>query len=258
MHWNYKTSPASSVAYSSLCTCKHPVPVKSSLAHGQGLSASPRPEREPWIAAERDGNKVKQRRPLEVCQDLKGLSAKLCLDFVHCNSWTRHKKKSFLPRFKCPPFLLFTFSDLAAFLELIQFLCNKGNDVLNWIIGSFLQMSALPPTRPQTLNSPLRWSVQYTPFISWLWNKNLGIMLQFNSRDRVFILNVIKCQWQTCVSLYFVIECWRQKSDLMNSHELKTFRVIYLQLVPDREHESRCSCQTPLLYVTSSELLGPG
>lgn len=103
-HWNYKTSPTSSVAYSSLCTCKHPVPVKSSLAHGQGFSASPRPEREPWIAAERDGNKVKQRRPLEVCQDLKGLSAKLCLDFVHCNSWTRHKKSLSCPVLNVRPF----------------------------------------------------------------------------------------------------------------------------------------------------------
>lgn len=64
-------------------------------------------------------------------------------------------QKSLFSPFLRPFFSLFTFSDLAAFWQLIRSLCTKGNDVLNWIIGSFLQMSAHPPTQPQTQNFPL-------------------------------------------------------------------------------------------------------
>lgn len=37
---------------------------------------------------------------------------------------------------------------------------RKGNYVLNWIIGSFPQMSAHPPTQHQIQNSPQGWAVK--------------------------------------------------------------------------------------------------
>lgn len=122
--------------------------------------------------------------PGHVCRDLKPLSRKLCLHFVHCSSWTVHRKALSYP-FSVHSFSLFTFSDLAAFWQLIQFLCTKGNYVLNWIIGSFLQMSAHPPTQPQTLNSPLAWAVRYVfpdstvcgMIVKW----EPGSVLQFNT-----------------------------------------------------------------------------
>lgn len=77
-------------------------------------------------------------------------------------------------------FMLFTFSDFAAFLELIQFLFNKGNDVLNWIIWCFYQMSALPPRHP---DSGFSAEVSCSVHTAWLWNKNQGIMLQFNTTE---------------------------------------------------------------------------
>lgn len=95
------------------------------------------------------------------------------------------QKSLFLP-FLCQLFFsLFTFSDSAAFWQLIQFLCTKGNYVLNWIIGSFLQMSAHPPTQPQTLNSPLGWAVWYMFPDSTVCSMSVkwepGSVLQFNT-----------------------------------------------------------------------------
>lgn len=142
------------------------------------------PGRESWSPAKQDSYKVEHGRPRHVCRDLKPLSRKLCLHFVHCSSWTVHRKALSYP-FSVHSFSLFTFSDLAAFWQLIQFLCTKGNYVLNWIIGSFLQMSAHPPTQPQTLNSPLAWAVRYVfpdstvcgMIVKW----EPGSVLQFNT-----------------------------------------------------------------------------
>lgn len=91
-------------------------------------------------------------------------------------------QKSLFSPFLHPLFSLFTFSDSAAFWQLIRSLCTKGNDVLNWIIGSFLQMSAHPPTQPQTLNSPsgIGFLVRFqNPQSGWAWKRNLGSLPQF-------------------------------------------------------------------------------
>lgn len=77
--------------------------------------------------------------PRHVCRDLKALFSQALFGFCSPQQLdSTQGKKAFLAPFSVHSFSLFTLSDLAAFWQLIQFLCTKGNDVLNWIIGSFL------------------------------------------------------------------------------------------------------------------------
>lgn len=73
------------------------------------------PEREGWSLAKQDSYKVKHGRPRHVCRDLKALSPKLCLDFVHCSSWTVHRK-AFSRPFSVHSFFAFHFLWLGCFL----------------------------------------------------------------------------------------------------------------------------------------------
>lgn len=98
-------------------------------------SLLPRADRQP----SRTVTKWSTGGPRHVCRDLKALFSEALFGFCSPRQLdSTQEKKAFLAPFCVHSFSLFTLSDLAAFWQLIQFLCTKGNDVLNWIIGSFL------------------------------------------------------------------------------------------------------------------------
>lgn len=142
------------------CTHTHLCTVKGCLALGQGISAKDWSWTRELIASQAGQLQSGAREAPPCLPRSKASFSKALFAFCSLQQLNSTQKSLFLP-FLCPLFSLFTFSDSAAFWQLIQFLCTKGNYVLNWIIGSFLQMSAHPPTQPQTLNSSLGWAVRY-------------------------------------------------------------------------------------------------
>lgn len=135
-------------------THTHSHTLKGSLALGQGISATDWSSTRELIASQAGQLQSEAREAPPCLLRSKGSFFKALFGFCSLQQLNSTQKILF-SSFLCPLFSLFTFSDLAAFWQLIRSLCTKGNDVLNWIIGSFLQMSAHPPTQPQTLNCPL-------------------------------------------------------------------------------------------------------
>lgn len=132
--------------------------VKGSLALGDRVSAKDWTWTRELIASQAGQLQSGAREAPPCLQRSKASLSKALFTFCSLQQLNCTRKSPFSVR---TLFLLFTLSDLAAFWQLIQFLCTEGNYVLNWIIGSFHQMSAHPPTQPQIQNIPLGWAARY-------------------------------------------------------------------------------------------------
>ncbi len=166
-----------------VCAHTHLHTLKGSLALGQGISAKGWSWTRELIASQAGQLQSGAREAPPCLPRSKASFSKALFAFCSLQQLNSTQKSLFLPLL-CPLFSLFTFSDSAALWQLIQLLCTKGNYVLNWIIGSFLQMSAHPPTQPQTLNPPpwdrLSGTCFQTPqSAGWAWNGNLGVCYSF-------------------------------------------------------------------------------
>lgn len=120
------------------------LPVKGSLVKAG-------PGRESSAPAKQDSRQSGAREAPPCLPRSKASFSQALFAFCSVQAAEQYTEKPFLTSFHCPVFAAFTFSDSVAFWQSIQLLCTKGNDVLNWIIGSFLQMSAHPPTRSHFL-----------------------------------------------------------------------------------------------------------
>lgn len=186
------SSPISSHAYSSTRAHTNLPTVKGSLALGQGIFTKDWPWTRELIASQAGQLQSGAQEAPPCLQRSKAFFSNALFAFYSLQQLNSTQKSLTLSLSVL--FLLFTFSDSAAFWQLIQFLCTKGNYVLNWIIGSFLQMSAHPPTQPQTENSPLGSAVWYKCPDPIVWKSsvygNLGVCVSYHSVI-VIITNVM-------------------------------------------------------------------
>lgn len=144
----------------------------------KGSLLKPAPGRESWSPAKQDSYKVEHGRPRHVCRDLKPLSQKLCLHFVHCSGWTVHRKAFSYP---------FSVNSFRFSLSLTRLLSDswfnscvlKEIMCLIGLLGVFFKWVLTHPHSPRLwilLWDGLSGTCFQTPqSAGWAWNGNPGV-----------------------------------------------------------------------------------